>query len=209
MSNICKVCKKEYNYNRSKGHSIYICNTCRQDYRKKIMKHRAVLYKGGKCSICGYDKCEEALEFHHINPEEKEFTISKKYNLSWNKIQQELDKCIMLCSVCHKEIHAKNRIPLQEYQKWITPQQDIIVKAKIKKDTKESEYQSLIETYNSTKENIINSHVSRRKTTRLSYDQFKKEFEELNHNYSAMGRKYGVCDNTIRKWIKSYEKYGF
>lgn len=47
-----------------------------------------------------------------------------------------------------------------------------------------------------------------RKSKRPSYEQFKKEFEELNHNFVAMGKKYGVTDNAIRKWIKSYEKYG-
>ena len=55
-----------------------------------------------------------------------------------------------------------------------------------------------------------NSHanISCRKVTRPSYEQFLFEFKELNKNFSAMGRKYGVSDNAIRKWIKSYEKYG-
>ena len=39
-------------------------------------------------------------------------------------------------------------------------------------------------------------------------EQFLLEFKELGENFSAMGRKYGVSDNAIRKWIKSYEKYG-
>lgn len=55
-----------------------------------------------------------------------------------------------------------------------------------------------------------NSHanISCRKVTRPSYEQFLLEFKELGENFSAMGRKYGVSDNAIRKWIKSYEKYG-
>lgn len=56
----------------------------------------------------------------------------------------------------------------------------------------------------------VNSHanISCRKVTRPSYEQFLLEFKELGENFSAMGRKYGVSDNAIRKWIKSYEKYG-
>lgn len=49
---------------------------------------------------------------------------------------------------------------------------------------------------------------SQRKVKRPdTYEQFQKEMEELNNNYSAMGRKYGVADNAIRKWEKSYIKY--
>ncbi len=56
----------------------------------------------------------------------------------------------------------------------------------------------------------INSHVNlgTRRIKRPSYEQFQKEFAELQGNYSAMGRKYGVTDNAIRKWVKSYERYG-
>lgn len=82
-------------------------NRCKAvtDWRIRT-KEKAVEYKGGKCSVCGYDKCINALCFHHINPHEKDFTISGR-NLSWNRIQSELDKCVMLCSNCHIELHAE------------------------------------------------------------------------------------------------------
>lgn len=73
-------------------------------FRQKI-KIKAVEYKGGRCEKCGYNKCIWALEFHHINKNEKEFTISHYSKLSWNKIENELDKCELLCSNCHKEVH--------------------------------------------------------------------------------------------------------
>lgn len=47
--------------------------------------------------------------------------------------------------------------------------------------------------------------VERRKANRPPLEQLKKEIQELG--YSATGRKYGVSDNAIRKWVKSYEKY--
>jgi DNA-binding CsgD family transcriptional regulator len=75
-----------------------------KNYRQKI-KQIAVEYKGGKCVICGYDRCVRALEFHHEDPNEKEFHISSYKVLSWDKLQNELDKCILVCSNCHKEIH--------------------------------------------------------------------------------------------------------
>lgn len=67
----------------------------------------AIEYKGGKCQICGYDKCEGALELHHLHQEKKSFGIGDKgYTRSWDKVKTELDKCILLCANCHREIGA-------------------------------------------------------------------------------------------------------
>ena len=66
----------------------------------------AVEYKGGCCEKCGYKKYIGALEFHHLDPNEKDFGIADKgFIRSWDKIKKELDKCILVCSNCHKEIH--------------------------------------------------------------------------------------------------------
>lgn len=73
-------------------------------YRKNI-KMKMVEYKGGKCEICGYNKCIEALEFHHINPKEKDFSISGGTK-SFNSLKSELDKCVLVCANCHREIHS-------------------------------------------------------------------------------------------------------
>lgn len=72
---------------------------------RQRMKQRAVEYMGGKCIECGYDRCIWALEFHHKNPLEKDFAISQYLNLKWESVKAELDKCIMVCSNCHKELH--------------------------------------------------------------------------------------------------------
>lgn len=76
--------------------------------RRKQIKQNAMDHKGGKCCICGYSKCLDALEFHHLDDSKKEFGISKRgYTRSWEKVCQELEKCILVCSNCHREIHAK------------------------------------------------------------------------------------------------------
>lgn len=61
---------------------------------------------GGKCSKCGYDKYIGALEFHHLDPKEKEFNIASRNTRSYEKLREEAEKCILVCSNCHKEIHA-------------------------------------------------------------------------------------------------------
>lgn len=74
--------------------------------RRDKLKRMAVAYKGGKCQCCGYNKCTDALEFHHIDPSQKDFGISSKgYTRSWDKNKEELNKCVLVCSNCHREIH--------------------------------------------------------------------------------------------------------
>ena len=76
--------------------------------RRKKVRQMAVSYKGGKCENCGYDRCIDALEFHHVDPTRKDFNISSKgYTRSWKKVKSELDKCRILCANCHRELHAK------------------------------------------------------------------------------------------------------
>lgn len=73
--------------------------------RRKKLKAMAVELKGGKCNLCGYNRCIGALEFHHLIPSQKEFALSMKgLTRSWEKIQQELEKTILLCANCHREV---------------------------------------------------------------------------------------------------------
>src|SRR2546423_131239 len=75
--------------------------------RREKVRLMAVSYKGGNCQVCGYDRCIEALEFHHLDPMQKDFGISHKgYTRSWEKVKEEADKCILLCANCHREFHA-------------------------------------------------------------------------------------------------------
>lgn len=74
-------------------------------YRHKL-KEMSVIYKGGCCEICGYNKCINALEFHHKDPKEKDFSPSGK-SYSWERVKNEIDKCILVCANCHREIHHR------------------------------------------------------------------------------------------------------
>ena len=106
---ICNRCNKEYEYNRSKGHKKTICNSCNVTLFRIKRKKQCLLYKGSKCQKCGYDKCDAALEFHHLDPKKKDFGISRQgIPKSWEKVKKELDKCILICSNCHKELHYNN-----------------------------------------------------------------------------------------------------
>ena len=77
--------------------------------RRAKLLEKALEYKGGKCSVCGYDRCVAALEYHHVDPASKEFTISGCIR-SWEKTKAELDKCILVCANCHREIHHPRKL---------------------------------------------------------------------------------------------------
>lgn len=70
----------------------------------------AIDYKGGKCVFCGYCSDITALDFHHLDEKLKVFGLSQRgLTRSWEKIRMELDKCILVCSNCHREIHSGTR----------------------------------------------------------------------------------------------------
>jgi len=57
--------------------------------------------------VCGYRKFVGALDFHHIDEKTKQFDLSSRgLTRAWSRIQIELDKCVLLCANCHREIHA-------------------------------------------------------------------------------------------------------
>lgn len=88
----------------------YLINAVRK--RRKGMRRKALEYKGARCEECGYDRCIEALEFHHLASDRKDFAVSSTgYTRSWNKIREELDNCVLLCANCHREVHSSLQPP--------------------------------------------------------------------------------------------------
>ena len=87
-----------------------LCKKCRNaDNKIKYQKYKEIdiIKRGGKCSSCGYNKYIGALEFHHLNPDTKDPDFESLMKRSPKSRSQELDKCIILCSNCHKETHAR------------------------------------------------------------------------------------------------------
>jgi 5-methylcytosine-specific restriction endonuclease McrA len=105
VATMCQLCRTVF---KTKDSKRKFCDAhCRQNVKgyRRNLKQRAVTYKGGKCNQCGYDRCIGALDFHHLNPDEKDFSISSGGSLSWERIKTELDNCVLLCRNCHSELH--------------------------------------------------------------------------------------------------------
>ena len=87
------------------------CIECMLILRAEATKEKRTLITqlfGDKCLRCGYCECYAALDFHHVNPLEKEHRPRDLVNgfSSISKMLKELEKCVMLCSNCHRSFHA-------------------------------------------------------------------------------------------------------
>jgi predicted transcriptional regulator len=104
---ICRRCG-ETDESKLRSGCRYICKICdskRTVERHRLYKKKAVAYKGGKCSKCGYCKCLGALDFHHTDPKQKDPDWKNMKHRSFESVIHELDKCVLVCKNCHAEIH--------------------------------------------------------------------------------------------------------
>lgn len=103
---------EEFHQRRDKVGVTPYCKSCTNKQsmvRQQKLKAQAVEYKGGKCYRCGYSKYIGALEFHHLDATQKDFAISQSKQTSFEQIKNELDKCILVCANCHREVHAAEK----------------------------------------------------------------------------------------------------
>lgn len=82
------------------------CNTVVKLEQLRDIKKQCVEYLGSKCILCQYSKCLNALDFHHIDPSKKDMQLSKFRSMKFESLKKELNKCILTCATCHREIHA-------------------------------------------------------------------------------------------------------
>ncbi len=152
---------------------------------RRRRKQKLVQICGGQCNLCGYKKCISALEFHHIDEEKKSYALSKKgttHNLE--KDIAEIQKCILVCANCHREIHdgfyteeeLKNKAIFKEElaESFLHPPKK--EKPKIERKVKESKIPS---------REILKDLIR-------------------NKSFLSIGVQFDVSDNSIRNWCKKY-----
>jgi len=154
---------------------------------RKRTKQKMVLAMGGKCQCCGYDKCYDALEFHHIDPSKKDFSFggyrASPKNLS--SLIEELKKCIMLCANCHREVHANVRDLPKEHSllnEYFLRSENEIKKSE-KPNTKKIRFRKILFTAKELDDMLHN---------------------EFDGNQSVLARHLNVTETAIRKHRKKY-----
>jgi transposase len=86
------------------------CRRCRMDavanWRRRT-KAKLVKEAGGQCVICGYNRHQSALHFHHLDPKQKKFHLAESgVTRSIESLRREVAKCALLCSNCHAEVEV-------------------------------------------------------------------------------------------------------
>lgn len=97
---------------------VYRCMRCASASvarRRRKVKRILVAEAGGACVICGYDRCVAALQFHHLDPAQKEFVVSLRgVTRSIAELRREAAKCALLCANCHAEVErGMAEVPLR------------------------------------------------------------------------------------------------
>lgn len=92
------------------GRGYFRCKRCRVEAtarRRHRLKRILVEEAGGKCALCGYSRCVRALEFHHLDPDTKQYELGfRGCTRSLASLREEASKCALLCSNCHAEVEA-------------------------------------------------------------------------------------------------------
>ena len=110
----CQYCGKNFQYYRDTSVIRKSCYDCIPQGQgndasliRRLIKKKAVEYKGNQCYCCHKSYPFVVYDFHHLNPKEKDFGLGDKTStVKWDKVQAEIDKCILVCANCHRQIHS-------------------------------------------------------------------------------------------------------
>lgn len=108
LQSYCKSCHKEYRQQHYIDNKQKYIDKAAQ-YRKEFYKWFEELKKTLKCQSCGEDRYW-VLDFHHIDSQTKDNEVSNLVNTcSKTKVLEEIDKCKVLCSNCHRDLHYQEK----------------------------------------------------------------------------------------------------
>jgi hypothetical protein len=170
-----------------------------QKLRGLKRKIKFIELSGGCCKLCGYNKNVAAFEFHHRDPNQKDYQLDmrKLSNTSMVKLIEEVEKCDLLCSNCHREIHSPD-LEISNVKLLIQSVDDSIT------DVKEIGKPKCLDCgcdINYTHKRCVScNNKNKRRSERPSLDVLLSEIEEYSQEWCA--KKYGVSRSSIRRWIK-------
>ena len=94
---------------RNGNRFVYRCKRCVGEAvtrRHRRVRAALVAEAGGRCAVCGYDRCQLNLHFHHVDPTTKSFSMHMGVGKSLAAFREEATKCVLVCASCHGEIEA-------------------------------------------------------------------------------------------------------
>jgi hypothetical protein len=106
---LCKECGEtdESKFYAKRKDQCTSCHSKMTNERHKNTRQAGIDFLGGKCSVCGYNKCSKALEFHHVDASVKDSNFRTNRGWSVKRLLKELENCVLLCANCHREEHDR------------------------------------------------------------------------------------------------------
>ena len=177
------------------------------DFRRRRKKN-LIKVSGGKCLLCGYNKTNNALEFHHIDETQKVYSISANGTChDLEKDLNEVKKCILVCANCHREIHD-GFYSIEELENKKVYDEKIANQLRLEK---ENTLKKTLYFCSNCGKQLYNKTVSGlcENCYRMSLQVGRPSREELkflirNTPFTKIGEQFGITDNGIRKWCKTY-----
>lgn len=152
------------------------------EFRKRI-KIALVKAFGGACQRCGTIYPEYMYDFHHLNPADKSFGLG---NASTTRAKsayaEEAKKCVMVCSNCHRFIEYEGA--------------DLELSCSFDEEKYYETLQALVQPVK------IEEPKEKKVSRKPDREVLKADIRSMP--MVAVGRKYEVSDNAIRKWCISY-----
>ena len=160
-----------------------------------------------RCCICGFDEFQEALDFHHVNPETKSFGItdSNAVTKALEKQLTEMKKCVLVCANCHRGIHAGKIFVPDNYEQFY----DDDIARELLLELNEIKHGQLHYCRNCGKQITRKAtycpecaRLAQRRVERPSREELKNLIRSIP--FTQIAGLYHVSDNTIRKWCDAY-----
>ena len=175
--------------------------------RYRILKLRAVNYKGGKCIKCGYDKNLACLTFHHRDPKEKELDWRALRKRSWDFIITELDKCNLMCCRCHTELHNDND-SIGEAVKWMETKKRTPIRGTVR-ICKQCGIEFVMKKGDRSHKTFCSPLCSQFANTKGDWPLNEKLIEmNKTMSYAQIGKMVGVSYHSVRKRIDRLKTRG-
>jgi len=183
--------------------------------RRRALKRLAVVYKGGECISCAYDRYDGALLFHHLDPNIKTIKLGSGNTYGWFEVSSELEKCVLLCKNCHDEVHAGmlDLKPLLCNNPSAKEGEVLLEKAGMKTGAQKKKSDNFC-----TCGKKITRYAMRcgkcaaranPRPTKIDWPSSEELTERIkNSSRLAVSRELGVSDNAVKKRLKNHPPKG-
>ncbi len=194
----------------------------RANLRGYVVKRKLIEMCGGKCKICGYNKCIGAFDFHHRDPTQKKFSLNDAVNsgFSWQSILEEIEKCDLLCCRCHREAeYIEPDIDIENTYKsflrtkhvdTLGKKEGIPTKQELEIMLSEFSSREISRSFNVSLATVgywkMKYGLKMNKVIRSIRIPSREELQNLIKEKTAVviGRDFGVTDKAVKKWLIKY-----